>query len=104
VHDPQHTPATVVAVVDAEDGTEIAVGRLDARKPDLAMVDELIRLQLLAGRCGSTVLLWGASEELRALLELVGLAEVLTLEARREPELCEELRVEEVMQPADPPA
>jgi anti-anti-sigma regulatory factor len=93
---------TVMIVVD--DGTEVVVGRVDARRPDLALVDALVRLQLTARRRGWLMRVRDVSEELRSLLEFVGLAEVLALEPRREPELGEELGVQEVVQPDDPPA
>jgi anti-anti-sigma regulatory factor len=102
VDDASERPTTVVLVVD--DGTEVIVGRLDARHPDLALVDALVRLQLIVRRRGWTVRLGEVSEELRELLELVGLADVLALEARREAEGGEQLGVEEVVQSGDPPA
>ena len=52
----------------------------------------------MAGRCASR-----ASEELGGLLDLLGLAGVLALEPRRQPELGEQVGVEEVVQPRDPP-
>lgn len=98
---PTGTPTIVMVVAD---GTEVVVGRLDARAPDLALVDALVRMQLLARRRGCWICLRDASEELRGLLELVGLAGVLRVEPRRQAELGEEGGVEEVVQPADPPA
>ena len=100
--DASERPTTVVLVVD--DGTEVIVGRVDARHADLALVDALVRLQLIARRRGWRVRLGEVSDELRGLLELVGLADVLALEARREAEGGEQLGVEEVVQPGDPPA
>ena len=91
----------VVLIVNAE--TDEVLGYVDARSPDLALVESLARVQLRARRRGERVRLTNVSEELRGLLELVGLADVLAVEARREPELREELRVDEVMQPGDPP-
>ena len=88
----------------AADGTEEVVGRLEPGRADLATVDALIRFQLVARRAGGRVRVDDASDELRDLLELAGLAEVLGLEPRGEPELREQLRVEEVVQPGDPPA
>ena len=70
---------------------------------DLALVDSLARLQLDARRRGGACALRNVTDELRGLLELVGLADVLALEPRREPELGEQLRVDEVVQPGDPP-
>jgi hypothetical protein len=100
VGDSGDTPATVVLVVDER--TERVVGRVDARRPDLALVDELARLALAARRRGWVIGLRGVPLELRALLELVGLAEVLALEPRRKAELGEQLGEDEVMQPRDP--
>jgi len=80
------------------------VGRVDARRADLALVAALVRLQLIARRDGARVRLRNASDELRALLELVGLADVLGLEPLGQAELDEQLGVEEVVQAGDPPA
>jgi hypothetical protein len=98
---------TVVLVVD--DGSEVVLDRLDARRPDLALVDALVRLQLAARRQGWTVALRGPTADLRGLLELVGLADVLPLDPPlgrgkpcREAELGEQLGVDEVVQPGDP--
>jgi ABC-type transporter Mla MlaB component len=48
-----------------------------AVQADAVAVDALARLALVARRGGARVLLGGASEELRDLVELMGLAEVL---------------------------
>ncbi|RKQ91129.1 STAS domain-containing protein [Solirubrobacter pauli] len=90
-----------VQVVNAE--TEEVVGYVDATSPDLALVEALARMQLRARRRGERVRLRNVPDELRGLLELVGLADVLAVEPEREPELREQLRVDEVMQPGDPP-
>ena len=72
---------------------------------DLTTIDVLARLQLAARRCGCELRLWHASAELRSLLELAGLDEVLALEPEREPEEREQrLHVEEKGQFGDPPA
>ncbi|MGH3935402.1 MAG: hypothetical protein ACRDS1_10580 [Pseudonocardiaceae bacterium] len=47
-------------------------------RPDLAMVDELARLQLLARRLGYSIRLRTACVELLALLNLLGLGEVVS--------------------------
>ena len=91
----------MLLIVDAD--TDEVVARVDARRPDLALVDALARLQLDARRRGGRLRLRNASDELRGLLELVGLADVLAVEPRRQPELGKELGVEEVMQPRDRP-
>jgi ABC-type transporter Mla MlaB component len=46
-------------------------------RPDAVAVDALARLQLAAGRYGARISLIGAPQELRSLLRLVGLDEVL---------------------------
>jgi anti-anti-sigma regulatory factor len=94
------TAATVVLV--AEDETEVILGAVEAELPGLALVDALMRFQLLARRRGCDVRLRDVSEDLRRLLELVGLAGVLALEPRRQAERREELGVDEVMESRDP--
>jgi hypothetical protein len=76
---------------------------------DLATVDDLARLQLIARRLGMTVRLRDASRELRELLDLAGLGDVvrcsdaLSVEPRGQPEQREEPgRVEEEADPGDP--
>lgn len=111
------TGTTVVMVV--QDGSEVLVERLAPdRAPDLTLVDALMRLQLAARRRGWQVGVRGATDELRGLLELVGLRGVLLLDGERDhagraggaaserrgqPERREELGVDVVVQPADPP-
>ena len=71
---------------------------------DAATLEVLARLQLAARRCGFELRLRHASAELRRLLEVTGLDEVLCLEAERQPEEREQrLRVEEEGQLPDPP-
>ena len=91
----------IVLIVDAE--TDEVLGHVDARTPDLALVEALARVQLKARRSGSQIRLTNVSERLRGLLDLVGLADVLCVEARGKPELGEQLGVDEVVQPGDPP-
>ena len=94
-------PTTIV--LRAGDGSERVVGTVDARRPDLALVDALARLQLCAHRRGWQVWLRDVTPQLEGLLDLVGLRDVLALEARGQPELGKELGVEEVVEPGDPP-
>ena len=89
-----------VLIVNAD--TDEVLGYVDASRPDLALVESLARVQLRARRRGERVRLRNVSDELRGLLELVGLTDVLAVEAEREPELREEVRVDEVVQPGDP--
>jgi hypothetical protein len=56
----------------------------------------------MARRHGCTIR-WHTGDELRELLLLVGLAEVLALEPGRETEERIQLRIQEVVQPGDPP-
>jgi ABC-type transporter Mla MlaB component len=90
-----------VLIVNAD--TDEVLGYVDASRPDLALVESLARMQLRARRRGERVRLRNVSDDLRGLLELVGLTDVLAVEAEREPELREEVRVDEVVQPGDPP-
>ena len=89
-----------VLIVNAD--TDEVLGYVDASRPDLALVESLARMQLRARRRGERVRLRNVSDDLRGLLELVGLTDVLAVEAERKPELREELRVDEVVQPGDP--
>ena len=95
------SPATVVFV--DQDGAETVVGRLGAGCADLPLVDALAQLQLAARRRGHRMRLRDATDDLRGLLDLVGLGDALGVEARREPEVGEVLGPDEVMEPGDPP-
>jgi hypothetical protein len=95
--------ATTVLMV-ADDGTEVVIDRVDARRPDLGLVDFLARMQLTARRHGRRLGVRNVPRELEDLLELVGLADVLGVEGRRKPELREQLGIEEMPQPGDPAA
>ncbi|WCB94265.1 hypothetical protein DSM104299_02996 [Baekduia alba] len=90
--------ATLVVVVD--DGTELVVGHM-ADRPDLGCVNALARLQLAAGRCGWSLVVRDPHPTLGGLLELCGLGGVVVLEPLGQPELGEQLRVDEVVQPGD---
>jgi hypothetical protein len=46
-------------------------------RPDLTLVDALARMQLATRRLGCTIRVDGAGDDLRRLLDLVGLAELL---------------------------
>ena len=100
--DASDIPATVVLVV--QDGTPVVVGRLEDRAPDIALVGALARLHLSALRRGWRLRVRGASAALCELVALAGLAGVLDLDPRGQPELGEQVRVEEVLQPDDPVA
>jgi hypothetical protein len=77
--------------------------------PDLGTIETLARLQLEAGRIGSSIRLNHASPTLRALLALVGLGEVLPscpdsdVGLKRQAEEREQpVGVEEEVEPCDP--
>lgn len=95
---------TVVVLVDGD--VEVIIGRVQGVRPDLALVDALLRLHLAARRLGCSIRLREPGEPLCDLLDLVGVAHVvggrLPLDARREAEGREQFRVEEVVEPGDP--
>jgi hypothetical protein len=77
------------------------VGALPA---ELAVVEALARLALLARRLGCTLELRYASSELRELVELCGLGEQLGVERERQPEEREQaLGFQERVEPGDAP-
>jgi hypothetical protein len=96
------TPRAIVFVVD---GVEVAAWPvvLDG-PPDLVVVDALARLHLDARRLGGAIRLRNPCEQLCRLLELVGMAELLPLEALGQPEEREQFGVQEVVQRRDPTA
>jgi ABC-type transporter Mla MlaB component len=72
--------------------------------PDVGTVDALARLQLTARRLGCRLQLRRASRELRGVLVLCGLSDVLGVEPRRQAEEREQAgRVEERVERGDPP-
>lgn len=86
-------------VVLGRSGNELARWPLPARRCDLALVDELARLQLAARRIGCAIAIQEVEPDLRELLDLCGLVEVLG-----QPEVREQRRVEEVVVTDDPVA
>ncbi len=56
------------------------------KKPDLATIDRLARIQLAVRRGGQELQLADAGCDLMALIDLAGLAGVLRVEVRRQPE------------------
>ena len=72
---------------------------------DVHAVDALARLQLAAKRRGCSLVLRNASRDLAELVGLMGLADVLAVEPRRQIEQREErLGVEEERELDEPPA
>jgi ABC-type transporter Mla MlaB component len=70
--------------------SRVTVDCLAFRQPDLATMDALLRLQLMLKRAGEDVVLENCGRQLRELISLVGVQEVLerapSVEAGREPE------------------
>ena len=57
---------------------DVAYCEVEGVEPDAVTVDALARLQLAARRQACRVRLRGASDDLRALVDFMGLADVLT--------------------------
>jgi hypothetical protein len=77
-----------------------------AGRPDLDVVANLVRLQLMARRVGCSIRLRDASPDLADLLQLVGLADVVPPpdglgQVRRQPEDGEQLGIQEAVDPGD---
>jgi hypothetical protein len=66
-----------VCALLSESRAEIALCDVGGVEPDAVTVDALARLQLAAGRLGCRVLLRNASDDLRRLVVLMGLSDVL---------------------------
>lgn len=72
-------------------------------QPSIATIDQIARLQLDAQRCGCRLELENANPCLVELIELAGLAGVLCVEPRGQPEQREHLRrVQEERELDDP--
>ena len=71
----RHRGVDVTTVVI--NGDQVTVARLDAGAVDLELIDRLARLTLEARRRGDAIHLQDAPPELRALLELCGLGDLL---------------------------
>ena len=105
------TPAQAVALCERahreleRTGADVLVCDVAAlTDPDAGTVEALARLQLTARRLGRRIRLRDPSRELRELLDLFGLTEVLRVEPRRQPEEREQpLGVEERVEMGDPP-
>ena len=93
----------VIVQGDAELTSWPLAGSEGTGGPDLAVVDELARLQLAARRAGCTVRLRDAVPALVGLLDLVGLSRTLCVEVSRQPEDLEQRGVEEIVVADDAP-
>lgn len=67
----------VVVLLRVEDGSEVVLRRLDAGAADLALVDALARLQLVAHRLGRSIAVRDPDGRLAELIELTGLGAVI---------------------------
>jgi hypothetical protein len=99
--------STMVVILDGE--VEVAAWRVRGSvPPDLSVIDALARLHVVARRLGWTIALRCPSPQLRALLDLAGLVDVVpelpgsVLEPHRQAEGGKELGVEEVVPRGDP--
>jgi hypothetical protein len=95
--------ASLATIVVTDGDGELAIGQVHDLVPDLVLIDALARLQLFACRMGCSIELRDVCDELRDLVALVGLDELL-LEPRRQPEGGEQLGTEEVVERGDPSA
>ena len=81
---------------------DVSCARITA--PDLSVISRLARMELCARRSGSELRFTEAGQELVALLQLVGLGDVLRVEVRGQAEQGEQpLRVEEESELPDLP-
>jgi hypothetical protein len=75
--DPPDEGPKVVVVLE-QGGTTVRLGPVDpTRRCDLALVDDLLRVQHHAARLGWTLRIAEVRDDLRELFELVGLVERL---------------------------
>jgi hypothetical protein len=70
--------------------------------PGPGTVDALARLRLHAGRAGITIEVRNAGRELVDLLQLAGLATVLSVEMHRQTEQREQCGIDKEVDPGDP--
>jgi hypothetical protein len=96
-------PGAMVVLVHR--GVELASWPLArTSRPDLAVVEELARLQLAAKRLGCSIQLRGTCTELRELLAVLGLDDVVAglRQVSGQAEGREQAGIEEVVMPDDP--
>ena len=105
------TPADAAALCERaraeleRSGAEVLVCDVAAlTHPNAGTIEALARLQLTARRLGREVRLRDPSRELRELVDLCGLEDVLRVQPLRQPEQREQaLGVEERVEMGDPP-
>ena len=75
-----HAPPRAVVMLVAGGGREIVLGAIDhGAHCDLALIDDLLRLRMAVARRGWSIRLACPDQDLRELVELVGLGECLGL-------------------------
>jgi hypothetical protein len=94
-------PATVTTVT--ADGTRVQIGAGSAAPARLRHVGVLATLALAARRQGGRLQVADAADDLLDLIALSGLGEVLGVQPRRQAELLEDRRADEVVQSGDLP-
>jgi hypothetical protein len=104
-----HRDLQAIVVLVRDDAEVVSWPLTRRRRTDLEVADELARLQLAARRMGCEIRLRQPRAELRELLELTGLRDVIVEAALRvevvgEPEGGEQRRVDEVVVRDDPVA
>ena len=96
-------PVTTVRLI-VRSGESIELWRLDETAlPFVTIVDVLCRLHLLARARGWRIVVQDPSPGFQRCVELAGLGQVISIEVAGQAEGGEQLRVEEVVQPRDPP-
>ena len=102
--DADDPPRAVVVLVN--EGGEVPLGAIGhGARCDIALIDGLLRLRMAIARRGWSIRLAHVDQDMRELVELVGLGECLGLESRagsafdprRQAERSEVLRVQEVV-------
>lgn len=86
----------------ATDSVKLSCAQIE--NPDLRAIDRLARIQLGVRRAGRELSLADAPYDLMALIDFAGLAGVLSVEVRRQPEQRKQPNgVEEERELSDPP-
>jgi hypothetical protein len=75
-----HAPPRAVVILVAGGGCEIVLGAVDhGARCDLALIEDLLRLRMAVARRGWSIRLADPDQDLRELVELIGLGQYLGL-------------------------
>ena len=75
-----HAPPRAVVILVAGGGCEIVLGPIDhGAHCDFALIDDLLRLRMAVARRGWSIRLADPDQDLRELVELIGLGQYLGL-------------------------